>query len=132
MTLATERLTALYNNSLQSCRLPSISKTELVNPIPKPGKHSSQGTSYRPISLLCPLSTNFSHQLKINTVSDTQLHLPSSSPPHSVCGLRLDSYCRIVPATRHHSMAVLLPKKTSCKELQRNQVEHENRPHLPP
>ena len=90
--LATEHLTALYNDSLKSCRLPSIWKISLVIPIPKPGKDSSQGTSYRPISLLCPAakvleapscpqSTNFSHQLKINTSSDpdTQLHLPSSS-----------------------------------------------------
>ena len=52
--LATEHLTALYNDSLKSCRLPSIWKTSLVIPIPKPGKDSSQGTSYRPISLLCP------------------------------------------------------------------------------
>ena len=52
--LATEHLTALYNDSLTSFRLLSIWKTSLVNPIPKPGKDSSQGTSYRPISLLCP------------------------------------------------------------------------------
>ena len=52
--LATEHLTALYNDSIKSCRLPSIWKTSLVTPIPKPGKDSSQGTSYRPISLLCP------------------------------------------------------------------------------
>ena len=52
--LATEHLTALYNDSLKSCRLASIWKTSLVIPIPKPGKDSSQGTSYRPISLLCP------------------------------------------------------------------------------
>ena len=90
--LATEHLTALYNDSLKSFRLPSIWKTSLVIPITKPGKDSSQGTSYRPISLLCPTtkvlealilpsSTNFSHQLKINTASDpdTQLQLPSSS-----------------------------------------------------
>ena len=51
--LATEHLTAHYNDSLRSCRLPSIWKTSLVIPIPKPGKDSSQG-SYRPISLLCP------------------------------------------------------------------------------
>ena len=49
-----EHLTALYNDSLKSCRLRSIWKTSLVIPIPKPGKDSSQGTSYRPISLLCP------------------------------------------------------------------------------
>ena len=51
--LATEHLTVLYNDSLKSCRLPSIWKTSLVIPIPKPGKDSSQGTSYRPMSLLC-------------------------------------------------------------------------------
>ena len=52
--LATEQLTALNNDSLKSCRLPSIWKTSLIIPIPKPSKDSSQGTSYRPISLLCP------------------------------------------------------------------------------
>ena len=48
--LATKHLTALYNDSLRSCRIPSIWKNSLVMPIPKPGKDSSQGTSYR----LCP------------------------------------------------------------------------------
>ena len=54
--LATEHLTALYNDSHESCRIPSIWKTSfsLVIPIPKPGKNSSQVTSYRHISLLCP------------------------------------------------------------------------------
>ena len=113
--LATEHLTSLYNDSFKSYSLPSIWKTSVI-PIPKPGKDSSQGTSYRPISLLCPrssrcssypLSTNFSHQLKINTASDqdTRVHLPSSSSqqtsrqlqtveptsPYSVCGHRFDS-----------------------------------------
>ena len=46
--LATEHLTALYNDSLKSCRLPLFWKTSLVIPIPKPGKDSSRGTSYRP------------------------------------------------------------------------------------
>ena len=52
-SLATKHLTALYNDSLKSCRFPSIWTTSLVIPIPMPGKESSQGTSYRPISLLC-------------------------------------------------------------------------------
>ena len=86
--LATGHLTTLYNDSLKSCCLPSIWKTSLVIPILKPGKDSSQGTSYRPIMLprfskrsSYPQSTNLSHQLKINTASDpdTRLHLPSSS-----------------------------------------------------
>ena len=53
--LATEHLTALYN-SLKSFRVPSIWKNSLVIPIPKPDKDSSQGISYRPISLLCPVA----------------------------------------------------------------------------
>ena len=52
--LATELLTVRYNDSLKSYRLPSNWKTSLVIPIPKPGKDLLQGTSYRPISLLCP------------------------------------------------------------------------------
>ena len=52
--LATEHLTTLYNDSLMSCRLPSTWKTSLVIPSSKSGKDSSQGISYRPISLLCP------------------------------------------------------------------------------
>ena len=52
--LATEHLTALYNDSLKYFRLPSIWKTSLVIPIPNSGKNSSQSISYRPISLLCP------------------------------------------------------------------------------
>ena len=46
--------TTLYNDSLKSCRIPSIWNTSLVIPIPKPGKDSSQDTSYIPFSLLCP------------------------------------------------------------------------------
>ena len=52
--LATEHHTALDNDSFKSCRLPSIWNTSLVIPIPKPDKDSSQGISYRSISLLCP------------------------------------------------------------------------------
>ena len=77
--LATEHLTTLYNDSLKSCRLLSIWQTSLVIPIPKPGKDSSQGTSYRPISLLCqaakvlealiyPLSTNISTRFQTQTL----------------------------------------------------------------
>ena len=46
--------TALFNNFLKSSQIPLIWKTSLVIPIPKPGKDSSQSTSYRLISLLCP------------------------------------------------------------------------------
>ena len=49
-----EYLTALFNDSVTSCRMPEIWKSSIVIHIPKPGKDSSLGTSYRPISLLCP------------------------------------------------------------------------------
>ena len=51
---AIEYLTALFNDSVTSCRIPTIWKSYIVIPIPKPGKDSSLGTSYRPISLPCP------------------------------------------------------------------------------
>ena len=91
--LATEHLTALYNDSLKSCRLPSIWKTSLVHPdsqarqglitrhlIQDPSRCYAQLPRFSRRSSY-PLSTNFSHQLKINTASDpdTRLHLPSSS-----------------------------------------------------
>jgi hypothetical protein len=47
-------LTALFNISLSTSTIPAIWKMSTVIPIPKPGKDPSQGTSYRPISLLCP------------------------------------------------------------------------------
>ena len=47
-------LTALYNDSITSSRIPAIWKSSIVIPIPKPGKDTSQATSYRPISLICP------------------------------------------------------------------------------
>ena len=50
---AIEYLTAFFNDSATSCRIPAIWKSSIVIPIPKPGKDSSLGTSYRPISLLC-------------------------------------------------------------------------------
>ena len=49
-----EYLTALFNDSVTSCRIPSIWKSSIVIPIPKPDKDCSLSTSYRPISLLCP------------------------------------------------------------------------------
>ena len=42
----------LFNDSVTSCRI-TIWKSSIGIPIPKPGKDSSLGTSYRPISLLC-------------------------------------------------------------------------------
>ena len=47
-------LTHLFNLSLQSADIPSIWKRATLIPIPKAGKPRHLGTSFRPISLLCP------------------------------------------------------------------------------
>ena len=51
---AIEYITALFNLSATTCRIPAIWKSSLIISIPKPGKDTSQGTSYRPISMICP------------------------------------------------------------------------------
>ena len=89
--LYTEHLTALYNDSLLP---PSIDLEDLIS---HPNSQARQGLITRHLlqnhlaampssqgpqgAHLTLLSTNLSHQLKINTASDpdTRLHLPSSS-----------------------------------------------------
>ena len=51
---AIEYITTLFNLSATTCRIPAIWKSSLIISIPKPGMDTSQGTSYRPISLICP------------------------------------------------------------------------------
>ena len=50
---AIEYITALFNLSATIWWILAIWKSSLIIPIPKPGKDTSQGTSYRPISLIC-------------------------------------------------------------------------------
>ena len=115
--LATEHLTSLYNDSLKSCRLPSIWKTSLVIPIPKPGKDSSQGTSYRPISLLYPAAKvlewlilpsineflspakdqhgfrpRHSTTSALLQLTTDRLQRAETTSPYSVCGHRTNNY----------------------------------------
>ena len=73
---AIEYLTALFNDSVTSCRIPAIWKSSIV--IPKPGKDSSLGTSYRPISLLCP-AAKVMEALILTTVNT---HLLPASDQH--------------------------------------------------
>ena len=51
---AIEYITALFNLSVTNCQIPAIWKSSLIIPISTPGKDTSQGSSYRPISRLCP------------------------------------------------------------------------------
>ena len=54
--LAIEYLTSLLNLALNTNTIPHIWKLAKIIPIPKPNKDLSQGSSYRPISLLSPIA----------------------------------------------------------------------------
>ena len=49
-----EYSTHIYNLSMSTAQLPTIWKTSIIIPLPKPGKDPSDSNSYRPVSLLCP------------------------------------------------------------------------------
>ena len=77
-SIGIEYLTALFNDSVTSCRIPSIWKSSIIIPIPKPGKDSSLNTSYRPISLLYP-AAKVMEALLLPTVNN---HLLPSAGQH--------------------------------------------------
>ena len=70
-----EYLTAPFNDSVTSYQIPAIWKSSIVINIPKPGKDSSLGSSYRLISLLCP-AANVMEVLMLITVNSR--FLPAS------------------------------------------------------
>ena len=49
-------LCRLFNLSFTHARIPDIWKHAIIVPLLKPGKPKEQGTSYQPISFLCPAS----------------------------------------------------------------------------
>ena len=82
---AIENITALFNLSLKICQIPAIWKSSLIIPIPKPGKDTSVGTSYRPISLLCP-AAKVLESLILPTINKYLQHAPDQHgfrPDHS-------------------------------------------------
>ena len=70
-----EYITALFNLSVNNCEILAIWKSSLIIPIPKPGKHTSQGSSYRPISLLCP-AVKVLESLILPTINKYLQHAP--------------------------------------------------------
>ena len=52
--LAIQYLTSIFNLSIAHANIPAIWRQAIIISIPKPGKPPSQGSSYRPISLLSP------------------------------------------------------------------------------
>ena len=94
---AIEYITTLFNLSVTTCRIPAIWKSSLIIPIPKPDKDTSQGTSYRPISLVCP-ATKFLESLFLPTINE--YHIPAQDQhgfrrEHSTTSalLQLTTYC---------------------------------------
>ena len=53
ITTVSSARSAIFNLSVTTCQIPAIWKSSLIIPLPKPGKDTSLGTSYRSISLLC-------------------------------------------------------------------------------
>ena len=51
---AIEYITTFFHLSVTTCQIPATWKSSLIIPIQRPGKDTAQGTSYRPITLLCP------------------------------------------------------------------------------
>ena len=51
---AIENIITLFNLSGTTGLIPAIWKSSFIIPIPKPGKNTSQRSSYRPISVICP------------------------------------------------------------------------------
>ena len=76
--LGIEYLTTLFNLSYQHANLPAIWKHAIILPILKPGKPKDQGTSYRPISILCPASKVL-EKLMYNRINP---HLPLADTQH--------------------------------------------------
>ena len=73
-----EYLTALFNDSITSCRIPLIWKSSIVIPILKPDKDSSLSPSYWPISLPCP-AAKVMEVLLLPTINN---HLLPSADQH--------------------------------------------------
>ena len=103
---ATAYLTALFNDSVNSSRIPAIWKSSIVIPIPKPGKDSSQGTSYRPISLICPASK----VLEALILPTVNAHLLPVDDQH---GFRPGHYHLCTVTTYHRHRNWIQPKEAT-------------------
>ena len=82
---AIEYITALFNLSVTTYQISAIWKFSLIIPIPKPGKDTSVGTSYRPISLLYPVAKVLESLIlpTINKYLQPDPDQHSSRPDHS-------------------------------------------------
>ena len=137
---AIEYITALFNLSVTNCQIPSIWKSSLIIPIPKPGKDTSQGSSCRPISLLCP-AAKVLETLILHTINKYLLPAPDQhgfrrehSTTSALLQLKTDIAMRLnqrKPPGRTVCVAVYLSAAfdTVCHNKLLSKI---NRSHLPP
>ena len=62
--LRLQYLRHLFDLSINRCNVPAISKHVIITPVPRPNKPADLGTSYRPISVLCPAVEVLEHLLQ--------------------------------------------------------------------
>ena len=90
----------------------AISKSSLIIPIPKPGKDTSVGTSYRPISLLCP-AVKVLESLVLSTINKYLQPAPDQHgfrPDHSTTSALLQMTTDIAMGFNQRK----LPDRTIC------------------
>ena len=68
-------LTDIFNLSSATSQIPSIWKSSIIVPLPKPGKDPEESKSYRPVSLLCP-AIKILERLLLPILTEN-LHLPN-------------------------------------------------------
>ena len=88
-------LTHLFNLSVRAADIPALWKSADIIPVPKPGKPLDQGTSYRPISLLCP-------EVKVLERLNLSILKPFLSPSPSQHGFK----------SNHSTISAILPLAT--------------------
>jgi hypothetical protein len=89
-------LTCLYNLSVGNADLPAIWKAAIIVPILKPGKPANLGSSYRPISLLCPAAKVLERLILPFVTRD----LPKSDTQHGFSPLHSCTSALLPIATR--------------------------------
>ena len=126
---AIEYIITLFNLSVTTCQIPAIWKSSLIIPIPKPGKDTSVGTSYRPISLLCQAeSTGVSDSAHYQQIYPTAPDQHGFRPDHSTTSALLQMttdiaitiYCQISTdhsSPGHSAMAVMLSERKASQDL---------------
>ena len=103
---AIEYITAIFNLSLTTCQIPAIWKSSLIITIPKPGKDTTVGTSYRPISLLCP-AAKVLESLILPTINKYLQLLDQITRPSQLC-------CRLQQLSQWDSTRGSPPDRTIC------------------